>query len=465
MKLRTKLTVFSVLLIGLAVLICCAMILSFVRSEVLSNITQTGLEDYQAFYQTYRDTLIGDLPQSDIVRHSLLVGAFRAIDGFVEYSLKENGEVLSSNVGFDVESLFEPDTKESIEMPVEAEHKILRLPGGDYFLAHTTLSVGTDRYDLSLARNITKSTNEIHTLAIKCAIVGGVITTLSAGAMWLLVFRAMRPVDRLRAGAGELARGHYDNRIEMRGHDELAELAGDFNSMADAVEANVSKLNEKSVRQQTFINDLSHEMKTPVTSILLSAETLRDRSVPRETLDRLLTRIYDQGKWLELLSQKLMTLVLLQKELDLKEERVSSLIDAVRETTEDALREQGISLVTSCDADTLRMDFDLMRSALVNLVMNAKAASSAGQGVELRAHGQVIEVIDHGKGIEPEEIPRITEPFYRVDRSRSKKNGGAGLGLALVKCIAEAHGARLVIESVVSQGTVVRMEFLRDNVE
>ena len=83
----------------------------------------------------------------------------------------------------------------------------------------------------------------------------------------------------------------------------------------------------------------------------------------------------------------------------------------------------------------------------------------------MRAHGKVIEVIDHGKGIEPEEIPRITEPFYRVDRSRSKKHGGAGLGLALVKRITEAHGARLVIESVVSQGTVVRMEFLRDSVE
>jgi len=465
MKLRTKLTVFSILLIGIAVFICCVMILSFVRSAILSDITQTGLEDYQAFYQTFRDTLIGDLPQSDIVRRSLLVGAFRAIEGFVEFSLKENGEILSSNIGFDVESLFEPDAKASAEMPVAAQHKILRLPGGDYFLAHATLSVGTDRYDLSLARNITKSTNEIRSLAAKCAIVGIVITALSTVAMRIIVFRAMRPVDRLRAGAGELARGHYDNRIEMRGHDELAELASDFNSMADAIEANVSQLNEKSVRQQTFINDLSHEMKTPVTSILLSAETLRDRNVPKETLNLLLARIYDQGKWLELLSQKLMSLVLLQKEIDLKEERVSALIDAVRETCEIALHEQGISLVTSCDADTLLMDFDLMRSALTNLVMNAKSASSTGQTVELRAYGRIIEVIDHGKGIEPEEIPRVTEPFYRVDRSRSKKHGGAGLGLALVKRIAQAHGARLVIESVVSQGTVVRMEFLYDNAE
>ena len=155
-----------------------------------------------------------------------------------------------------------------------------------------------------------------------------------------------------------------------------------------------------------------------------------------------------------------MTLVLLQQKLDLREERVSALIDAVRETSEDALREQGITLVTSCQADTLWMDFDLMRSALVNLVMNAKSASSFGQSVELRAYARVIEVIDHGKGIEAEDIQLVTEPFYRVDRARSKKHGGAGLGLTLVKHIAEAHRARLVIQSVVSQGTIVRLEFL-----
>ena len=465
MRLRTKLTVFSILLIGLAVLICCVFILSFVQSSVRRDITQTGLEDYQTFYQTFRDTLIGDLPESEIVRHSMLVSAFRAKDGFAEFSLKENGEILSSNVGFDVERLFEPDMTVSIDSPAETQHKILSLPGGDYFLAHTTLSVGENQYDLSLARNITHSTNEIRKLAVKCAVVGIVITALSAGAMRIIVLRAMRPVDRLRSGAGELARGHYDNRIEMRGHDELAELAGDFNSMADAIEANINQLNEKSVRQQAFINDLSHEMKTPVTSILLSAETLRDRNVPKEKLDRLLARIYDQGKWLELLSQKLMTLVLLQQRIDLREACVSDLIEVVKATTEDALHEQGITLVTSCEADTLRMDFDLMRSALVNLVMNAKSASSAGQSVDLRAYGRIIEVSDHGCGVSAEEIGCILEPFYRVDRSRSKKYGGAGLGLALVKRIAEAHEARLTIESVVSQGTTARIEFSPNDVE
>lgn len=459
MKLRTKLTVFSIILIGLAVFICCALILSFVQSGERSDITETGLKDYQSFYQSLWQTLTDDLPQNDLARHSLLVNAFRAIDGFIEFSLKENGEIVTSNIGFDVESLLPSESGNTIDTSTETQHQFVHLPDGDYFIAHTTISIGTNQYDLALARNITQSTDEIRALALKCALVGLAITALTAAAMWLLVFRAMQPVDRLRAGAGELARGHYNNRIEIRGHNELTELADDFNSMADAIEANVSQIQEKSARQQAFINDLSHEMKTPVTSILLNAETLLGRNVPPETMTRSLSRIYEQGKWLELLSQKLMTLVLLQSKLELRQESVADLFAAVKETTIDALQEQNISLETACGAEAERMDFVLLRSALVNLVMNAKAASTGGQTIELRADGHRIEVVDHGAGIAPEEIARITEPFYRVDHSRSKKYGGAGLGLALVKRIVEAHGATLTIESVVSEGTTVRIDF------
>lgn len=75
------------------------------------------------------------------------------------------------------------------------------------------------------------------------------------------------------------------------------------------------------------------------------------------------------------------------------------------------------------------------------------------------AHDNCIEVVDHGKGIPKEEIPRITEPFYMVDRSRSKRSGGSGLGMALVKKIAAAHGAELVIESAEHVGTTIRLVF------
>ena len=180
------------------------------------------------------------------------------------------------------------------------------------------------------------------------------------------------------------------------------------------IEANIGELHERAERQQAFINDLSHEMKTPVTSILLNAEMLLGRRVAPEVFSNALERIYDQGKWLERLSQKLMTLVMLQGEIELREESVAELFEAVKGTTEGVLQEKKMELMTECSMDTLPMDFDLMRSALANLVENAKRASSEGQTITLTVHDNVIEVIDHGKGIPKGEIARITEPFYMV---------------------------------------------------
>lgn len=107
------------------------------------------------------------------------------------------------------------------------------------------------------------------------------------------------------------------------------------------------------------------------------------------------------------------------------------------------------------------MDFDLLRAALVNLVENAQRASRDGQTITLAAHDGVIEVIDRGRGIPAGELARVTEPFYTVDRSRSRRFGGSGLGLALVKRIAEAHGAELSLESAVGAGTTARLTFSR----
>ena len=98
-----------------------------------------------------------------------------------------------------------------------------------------------------------------------------------------------------------------------------------------------------------------------------------------------------------------------------------------------------------------------MCSALVNLTENACKASSPGQTVILRAYDSTLEVVDNGIGIPQEALGRITEPFYTVDKSRSKKHGGVGLGLALVQEIVRAHGAALEIDSTPGQGTTVRI--------
>ena len=110
-----------------------------------------------------------------------------------------------------------------------------------------------------------------------------------------------------------------------------------------------------------------------------------------------------------------------------------------------------------------RMDVDLMESLLVNLLDNAIKASEEGSVMELHGEKGCIWVQDHGKGIPKEEIPKITEAFYMVDKSRSRKAGGIGMGLALCQKIAEIHGARLLIESTVGVGTRICVIFQEEN--
>jgi len=138
---------------------------------------------------------------------------------------------------------------------------------------------------------------------------------------------------------------------------------------------------------------------------------------------------------------------------------VSQLIGKVAELEKYHLKEQGITLETRSDDTVLLMDMDLMESLLVNLIDNAMKASKEGDTIYVEAVGTCILVEDHGRGIPAEEIPKITEAFYMVDKSRSKKAGGIGLGLALCTQIVKLHGAKMEIKSKPGVGTQIRVIF------
>ena len=448
MKLRTKLTVFSILLLAAAIALCCAIIISFAYQGEVESITSAGIFDFEDLYREFVWSSTDSIPDSPIVRRSYIINKFRSLADAGEFVLQKGDEFWVNNTGFDVKSILSAGKAAKLSESGSTQYKLARIDGADYFIAASPASIAQEDYYVSLMRNVTPQINSVRSLAAKCALVGAVITAIAAYAMHLIVLRSLLPIKALQEGANQLSGGKYAERIPVHGHDELSELAADFNSMAEAIEGNMQELNERAERQQAFINDLSHELKTPVTSILLSSETLLSRSVPPDAAQNALVRIYDQCKWLEQLSGKLMTLVLLQGEISLRDE-----------STADKLGKQNMKLCLNCEMDTLPMGFDLMRSALVNLVENARKASRDGQTIYLCAKNNTIEVRDFGQGIPPKELPRITEPFYMVDKSRSKKQGGAGLGLAIVQRIASAHGAALTAESIPGEFTAIKIVF------
>jgi hypothetical protein len=160
--------------------------------------------------------------------------------------------------------------------------------------------------------------------------------------------------------------------------------------------------------------------------------------------------------------QTLLRLITLERDIERRPCEVDALFDRVRQNTQKSLADRGVTLITNFGGGTLNCNADLIQSLLINLVDNAAKAYNAdaqNKTVTLSCYGNVLEVKDYGRGIPKESMERIFEPFYMVDKSRSKKAGGSGLGLALVKKIATAHDAELIIESSIEKGTTVWVRF------
>ena len=271
----------------------------------------------------------------------------------------------------------------------------------------------------------------------------------------------LRPLSRLNTYTKAIAGGNYRIRIRKRGSQEFRELAENMNIMADAVQSHAQRLEKIAEDRQTFIGDLAHEMKTPLTSILGFADLLRIRkNVSDEERMEYASVIVDETKRLRSLSGKLMELTAMSGTEIVKSP--VSLNDMIRDTQNalvPVLGKNQVTLKCQCDDITLSADEELFKSLLYNIIENAAKASGKGQEIDLTARKKdgavVIAITDHGIGMSEEDAAKVFQPFYMVDKSRSRKAGGAGIGLALCEKIASLHFAKLSIKSKLGEGTTV----------
>ena len=279
---------------------------------------------------------------------------------------------------------------------------------------------------------------------------------LAAGAAVTAVFarRMTRPLRTLTTASAEIADGDYARRTGLHTGDEIETLSSSFDKMADAVQEKITALQADVRQREDFMGAFAHELKTPMTSIIGYADMLRTiQANPAEQYEAA-GAIYHEGRRLEALSGKLLALLGLGEEtITLQPTALAALWPRLQAAC------PGVPLqLPACDA-AVQADADLLLDLLCNLVGNAVKASEPGQPVEVRAaEGDdtvTLTVADHGCGIPQSEISRVTEPFYMVDKSRARKQGGSGLGLALCKRIAEVHGSDLHIESTPGEGTRV----------
>ncbi len=219
-------------------------------------------------------------------------------------------------------------------------------------------------------------------------------------------------------------------------------------------------LQEVNETQRQLIGSMSHELKTPLTAMKGYSETLLNVKLSREQEEKALDYINRESGRLSRLSEKMMELTKLYEPecgIILQKISIDTLFAAAEENVKHRLEEKNITLFKEGDYQGLEkeLDADLMTSFLINLINNSIMASEPGSIIYMGADEHSLWVRDEGSGIPQQEVNKVRKPFYRVDKSRSRKSGNIGLGLALCEQIAIVHHGRMKIESQVGKGTKV----------
>jgi signal transduction histidine kinase len=266
-------------------------------------------------------------------------------------------------------------------------------------------------------------------------------------ARWISV-----PVERLTAAARRMESGDLAVRVEPAGGAELAELARGFNAMAAALDRNEEQ-------RKRMVSDVAHELRAPLTNIRCELESMQD-GLTAPTPERIAS-LHEETMHLAHLVDDLQDLALAEAgrlEIDAQPVAVTALAKRAAAGMEMRARERDVAINVEGDDDVIvladtRRAVQILTNLLANAVAHMENAGEVRISWERSASEVVIRVKDSGVGIPPDELPRIFERFYRVDVSRSRSTGGAGLGLSIVRQLVAAQGGRVWAESAVGVGS------------
>lgn len=319
------------------------------------------------------------------------------------------------------------------------------------------------RFDISGAYAIRRTQQRQYTVIYIAVVCVGIVFSIA------LSYALTHRLNRLTVTARKISEGDLSKRSRIRSRDEIGQLSRDFDAMAERLHSNIHSLEAEMERQERFMGSFAHELKTPMTSIIGFADLLRQGNLDEGTRMMAAQYIYSEGRRLERLSFKLLELLLLKKDtVTMTPVYLPPFLEEIQRSMMPGLKAKGIRLICKSDAGSVRMEPDLVKSLLYNLVDNASKAIEQEGVIAIRAvwipGGCQFQVADNGRGMEAEELERITEAFYRVDKARSRSQGGAGLGLALCKQIVALHNGTIHFTSEPGKGTRVTVDLCVEEV-
>ncbi len=267
------------------------------------------------------------------------------------------------------------------------------------------------------------------------------------------------PIKMLNEATKQFSEGNFESRAHAATHDEVGELSTTFNSMADSIKDMITKLSNEKEKQKYFFDNFTHEIRTPLTTILGYTELLW-KTNDEEVRDKSLFYITSEGKRMLKMMERLLELSKLKNysfELNKSDSNLKKLIEDACDSMQYKMKRYSTSCRLELEDIIWKVDPDLFKQVIINIIDNCiKYSKSPVIDISLK-HQEVIklEITDYGCGIDLKNLESVFDPYYKVDQSRNSKTEGWGLGLSIVKEIVDKHGGHIEIMSTPQKGTSI----------
>jgi signal transduction histidine kinase len=320
--------------------------------------------------------------------------------------------------------------------------------------------VGTAYFGKSMVQNVITTQDRIFRRAIKQSIFWSVLLTGLLSMVVAVVFarRFSRPITAMNDSAKNMINGNLETRIQELPRDELGELGSSLNLLAERLIAS-DELRKK------MTADAAHDLRTPLATVKSHLEGMIDQVIPssRQNLESLLEEV-DRLTMLVNDLQAIADADTTIQQFHYESIELKDFLEDLTHKLEPLFRQKNIGLnLAEVSPVTLKLDRPALAKIMQNLLANALKFTPGGKQVIVKAiqtgSSVIIEVIDQGIGISPQDLPYIFERFYRADPSRNRESGGFGLGLTIVKELTEAMGGLIEVESAVGEGSTFKVKF------
>lgn len=465
MKLKQKIILLN---------ICTLLIMLIALGIIISNITDNynlytrlqylqGQGEYAATYiEQYvmnKSRSFFDVPaQMESNADYLCEFLERTVNGRVQIYygnnlLGDSDDIVDENV------VIRPEVAQTFQK--NSSYYISTGPNRTFYYA-TPVMIG-NRYTYSIAFIYSLSeADKMKTNTIQMFVITGVIASIIV----LLVGTAISnmiiyPIKALNTATKQFSKGDLTSRAVVTTQDEVGELSHTFNSMADNIHEMISKLNYEKEKQKNFFDNFTHEIRTPLTTILGYTELLW-KTNDEEVKDRSLYHIDSEGKRMLKMVESLLELSKLKKfdmEINKQETNIKQLIEEVCDSMHYKAKRYNISFRLKLDSAIHSVDPDMFKQLVINIIDNSiKYSKSAFIDITLTKKDKLSLVIeDYGCGIDSKNLEKVFEPYYKVDKSRNSKIEGWGLGLSIVKEIVTKHDGAINLISIPNKGTRIEI--------